>query len=151
VYSLQLGESTDISGLAVVLVFFQYRYHYAMENDLLLCECLQSTRTREEYFNCMNSFITKHEIILEKCIFICTDGARAMVRSMKGAAMQIKNVAQQCTVFHGVLQRQALASKKISAYLKIVLDDTVKIISFLQSRPLQFWLFEILCEEIRSQ
>jgi hypothetical protein len=61
----------------------------------------------------MNSFITKHEIILEKCTDVCTDSARATVRSMKGAAMQIKNVAQQCTVCHGVLQRQALASKKI--------------------------------------
>jgi len=86
-----------------------------------------------------------------KNVLLYVDGARAMVRSMKGAATQIKNVAQQCTVCHGVLQRQALASKKISAYLKIVLDDTVKIISFLQSRPLQFWLFEILCKEIRSQ
>jgi hypothetical protein len=76
--------------------------------------------------------------------FVCTDGAQAMVGSMKGAAMQIKNVAKQCTVCHGVLQRQALASKKISAYLKIVLGDAVKIINFLQSRPLQFWLLEIL-------
>jgi hypothetical protein len=49
VYSLQLGEFTDISGLAVLLVFFQYRCHYAVEDDFLLCECLQSTRTREEY------------------------------------------------------------------------------------------------------
>lgn len=49
VYSLQLGESTDISGLGVLLVFFQYKYHYAIEDDFLLCECLQSTRTREEY------------------------------------------------------------------------------------------------------
>ena len=63
-------------------------------------------------FNCMSCFITKHEIILEKCTDVCTDGAQAMVRSMKGAATQIKNVAQQCTECHGVLQRQALASKK---------------------------------------
>jgi hypothetical protein len=84
----------------------------------------------------MKSFITKHEIIFEKC----TDGAQAMARSMKGAATQIKNVAQ-CTVYHSVLKRQALGSKKITAYLKIVLYDAVKIINFLQSRPLQFWLF----------
>jgi hypothetical protein len=98
----------------------------------------------------MKSFITKHEIILEKCTDVYTDGAQAMARSMKGAAMQIKNVAQ-CTVCHGVLKRQAFAGKKIKAYLKIVLYIAVKIINFLQSRPLQFWLFEILCEEIRSQ
>jgi hypothetical protein len=49
VYSLQLDESTDILGLAVLLVFFQHRYYYAIEDDLLLCECLQSARTGEEY------------------------------------------------------------------------------------------------------
>ena len=76
-------------------------------------------------FNCMKSFITKHEIILEKCTDVCTDGERAMARSMKGAATQIKNVAQ-CSVCHGVLKWQALAIKKIKAYLKIVLYDAVK-------------------------
>ena len=47
VYSLQLDESTDISEPAVLLIFFQYRNHYAIEDDLLLCECLQITRTGE--------------------------------------------------------------------------------------------------------
>jgi hypothetical protein len=48
VYSLQLDESTDILGL-VLLVFFQYMYCYAVEDDLLLSENLLSTRTREEH------------------------------------------------------------------------------------------------------
>jgi hypothetical protein len=42
----------------------------------------------------MKIFITKNEIILEKCSDVCTDGAQAMVRNMKGAVTQIKNVAQ---------------------------------------------------------
>jgi hypothetical protein len=61
-YSLQLHESTDILQLAVLLVFVRYCYHNDVEEDLLLCESLQSNKTGEKIFNCVNSFIKKHEI-----------------------------------------------------------------------------------------
>jgi hypothetical protein len=63
------------------------------EEDLLLCESLQSNTIGQEIFNCMNSFIKKHEISWEKCIDICIDGARAMVRGMKGGVTWIQHVA----------------------------------------------------------
>uniref|UniRef100_A0A674KES1 BED-type domain-containing protein n=1 Tax=Terrapene triunguis TaxID=2587831 RepID=A0A674KES1_9SAUR len=150
-YSLQLDESTDVSGLAVLLVFVRYRFNNIIEEDLLLCESLQSNTTGEEILNCINNFIRKHEISWGKCIDVCTDGARAMIGKMKGAVTRILSVAPESTKSHCVLHRQALAVKKIPASLKIVLDEAVQIINFVKSRPLQSRLFKMLCEEMGSQ
>ncbi|XP_043397851.1 LOW QUALITY PROTEIN: zinc finger BED domain-containing protein 5-like [Chelonia mydas] len=151
-YSLQLDESTDVSGLAVLLVFVRYRFNNIIEEDLLLYESLQSYTTGKEILNCINNFIRKHETSWGKCIDVCTDNARAMIGKIKGAVMQIISVAPESTKSHRVLHRQALAVKKIPpAYLKIVLDEAVQIISFVKSRPLQPRLFKILCEEMGSQ
>ncbi|XP_029768663.1 zinc finger BED domain-containing protein 5-like [Terrapene carolina triunguis] len=150
-YSLKLDESTDVSGLAVLLVFVRYRFNDIIEEDLLLCESLQSNTTGEEIFNCINNFIRKHEISWGKCIDVCTDDARAMIGKMKGTVTRIISVAPESPKSHCVLHRQALALKKIPAYLKIVLDEAVQIINFVKSRPLQSRLFKILCEEMGSQ
>ncbi|XP_065408084.1 zinc finger BED domain-containing protein 5-like [Chrysemys picta bellii] len=150
-YSLQLDESAVVSGLTVLLVFVRYRFKNIIEEDLLLCESLQSNTTGEAIFNCINNFIRKHEISWGKCIDICTDSARAMIGKMKGAVTRIISVAPESTKSHCVLHRQALAVKKIPPYLKIVLDEAVQIINFVKSRPLQSRLFNILCEEMGSQ
>uniref|UniRef100_A0A452HXJ8 DUF4371 domain-containing protein n=1 Tax=Gopherus agassizii TaxID=38772 RepID=A0A452HXJ8_9SAUR len=99
------GTSTDISGLAVLPVFVQKRFNNIIEEDLLLCESLQSNMTGEEIFNYINNFIRKHEIGWEKCIDVCTDSARAMIGTMKGAVMRIISVAPESTKSHCVLHR----------------------------------------------
>uniref|UniRef100_A0A8C3HM34 Zinc finger BED domain-containing protein 5 n=1 Tax=Chrysemys picta bellii TaxID=8478 RepID=A0A8C3HM34_CHRPI len=148
-YSLQLDESTDVSGLAVLLIFVRYKFNNIIEEDLLLCESLQNTTTGEEIF--INNFITKHEISWGKCIDVCADGARAMIGKMKGAVTRIISVAPESTKSHCALHRPALAVKKIPVYLKIVLDEAVQIINFVKSQPLQSRLFKMLCEEMGSQ
>uniref|UniRef100_A0A8C0H0I0 Zinc finger BED domain-containing protein 5 n=1 Tax=Chelonoidis abingdonii TaxID=106734 RepID=A0A8C0H0I0_CHEAB len=121
------------------------------ELDLLLFESLQSNMTGEEIVNCINNCIRKHEINWEKCIDVCTDDARAMIGKMKAAVTRIISVAPESTKSHCILQRQALAVKKIPAYLKIMLDEAVQIINVVKSQPLQSRLFKILCEEKGSQ
>jgi hypothetical protein len=46
-YSLQLDESTDVTGLAVLLVFVRYDFDKFIEEDLLLCVLLQTNTTGE--------------------------------------------------------------------------------------------------------
>jgi hypothetical protein len=50
-FSLQLGESTDVSGLAVLFVFVHYVFRDKMQDDALLCRSLESRETGEEMFN----------------------------------------------------------------------------------------------------
>uniref|UniRef100_A0A8C3HXH4 Uncharacterized protein n=1 Tax=Chrysemys picta bellii TaxID=8478 RepID=A0A8C3HXH4_CHRPI len=55
----------------------------------------------------------------------------------EGAVTRIISAAPESTKSLCVLHRQALAVKKIPASLKIVLNETVQIINFVKSRPLQ--------------
>lgn len=49
-----------------------------------------------------------------------------------------------------MIHRQGLAAKKLSSSYKNALDEGIKIINFLKSRPLNNRLFKIFCVEIRS-
>uniref|UniRef100_K7FJM3 Zinc finger BED-type containing 5 n=1 Tax=Pelodiscus sinensis TaxID=13735 RepID=K7FJM3_PELSI len=146
-YALQLEESTDVAGLAVLLVFVRYDFNSSNEEDLLLCEFLQTNTTGETIYNCINNFMKTHQISWEKCVDVCSDGAKAMVGTVAGA----KNVAPNCTSSHCILHRHALVVKNISPSLKNVLDEAVQIINYIKTRPLQSRLFKIMSEDMGSQ
>ena len=52
---------------------------------------------------------------------------------------------------HGIIYREALAAKKISAKLCVALQDAVKIIDYIKSRALNSRLFSSLCKEMDSE
>ncbi len=52
---------------------------------------------------------------------------------------------------HCVIHREALASKKMSPELKSILNDAVKAINFIKSRPLNACLFRRLCDGMGSE
>jgi hypothetical protein len=149
-FSLQL-ESADVSGLAVLLVFVRYLFQNKIEEDLLPCKSLKSRATGEEIFKVINSYMIEHEISWGKCVNVCTDGARAMTGKMAGVVARIKELAPSCSNSHCVLHRQAPVAKTMETDLKTVLDDAVKIVNYIKSRPLNAIVFNLLCEEMGSQ
>lgn len=149
-FALQMDESTDVAGLAVLLVFVRYQYQTSFEEDLLLCKPLPSNTTGAEIFKMLNTFFTTNQIPWEHCVDVCTDGAKAMVGKTAGAVARIKEVATKCTSSHCILHRQALAVKKMPLSLTTVLNEAVKIINFIKARPLNMRLFHILCDDMGS-
>jgi hypothetical protein len=89
-FSLQLDESTHVSGLAVLLVFVRYLFQNEIEEDLLPCKSLKSRVTGEGIFKVINNYMTEHEISWGKCVDVCTDGARAMTRKTAGVVARIR-------------------------------------------------------------
>ncbi|GBO15784.1 Zinc finger BED domain-containing protein 5 [Araneus ventricosus] len=148
-YALQLDESTDVAGIAIFLVFVRYDFNKKIE-DLLLCESVNIDTTGENIFNCIDNFMTTHEINWGKCIEVCSDGAKAMTGKVRGVVARIKNVAKNCNSTHCILHRYALVTKKISATFKSVLDEAVKIINFIKSKPLQSRIFKAMCKDMGS-
>ena len=47
-FSLQMDESTNVVGLAILLVFIRYTYNKSIEENLLLCESLQANTSGEK-------------------------------------------------------------------------------------------------------
>ena len=92
-----MDESTDVAGFAVLLVFVRYALDKTIEEDLLLCECLQVNTSGKEMFNTIDSYLKMHGILWDKGVDVCSDGAMAMVGKLSGAVARIKNVAPTCT------------------------------------------------------
>ena len=149
-FSLQLDHSTDVEGLSILLVFVRYILNATVGEDLLLCKSLESHACGEEIFNLLDDYIKRHNISWHKCTDVCTDDAKVMVGKFSGAVTRIKSVAPGCTSSHCILHSQALVARNSPLPLKLVLDDAVKIVNFVKSRPLQSRLFKILCNEMGS-
>ncbi|GBN28542.1 Zinc finger BED domain-containing protein 5 [Araneus ventricosus] len=67
-----------------------------------------------------------------------------------GVVARIKNVAKNYNSTHCILHRYALVTKRISATFKSVLDEAVKIINFIKSKPLQSRIFKAMYEDMGS-
>ncbi|XP_055908389.1 zinc finger BED domain-containing protein 5-like [Eupeodes corollae] len=150
-FAMQLDESTDIAGLSILLVFVRYPFDKSIQEDLLICTPLETNTTGEEIFKVINCFMSKHNINWGKCIDICSDGAAAMVGKVKGVVSKIKNIAPRSTSSHCILHRYALVMRRMPTDLKKVLDEAVKIVNFVKSRPLQSRLFKLVCKDMGSQ
>ncbi|XP_072392402.1 zinc finger BED domain-containing protein 5-like [Diabrotica undecimpunctata] len=108
-FALQIDESTDVAGLAILLVIVRYPYESSFEEDMLMCSPLATNTTEKEIFNKINTFFEENNLSWNDCIDICTDVAKAMTGNIAGLVSRIKNKAPNCSSSHCILHRQALA------------------------------------------
>lgn len=149
-YALQLDESTDISKKAIMLVFTRFLWEdQILEDFLFSCELLHTTA--DDIFNALNDFLNKHSVAWTKCVGISTDGAKSMAGNKTGLQARIKAVAPEMKWTHCCIHREALVAKRLSEPLQKILDEVVKIINYIKTRPLQSRLFSLLCKEIGSE
>jgi zinc finger BED domain-containing protein 5/7/8/9 len=149
-YAIQLDESTDVASNANVLVFVRYIWNEHAMEEFLFCRPLQTNTTAEQVFNLLSSFFVENGIDWQKCVGICTDGARSMTGRHSGLVTRIKNIAPNAIWVHCSIHREALATKSIPQGLKEVMDIAVKTVNFIKSRPLNSRLFSVLCNEMGS-
>ncbi|XP_057184698.1 zinc finger BED domain-containing protein 5 [Triplophysa rosa] len=149
-YALQLDESTDIANLSNLLAFVRYVHNGQLQEDFLFCKPLPGQSTAQAIFDILNAFIVSNGIDWSKCVGLSTDGARAMTGHRNGLVARVKTLAPLVSSVHCSIHREALATKKMPTDLKCVLDEAVKIVNFIKTRPLQSRLFRLLCEEMGS-
>ncbi|GBP79554.1 Zinc finger BED domain-containing protein 5 [Eumeta japonica] len=125
-FALQMDESTDVTGLTILLVIVRYPYESSFEEDMLMCSPLPTNTTGEEILNRMNIYFEENNLSWNDCINICTDGVKAMTSKTAGAVSRLKNKAPNCSSSHCILHRQALAMKQMPSNLKLVMDEAVK-------------------------
>ena len=68
----------------------------------------------------------------------------------KGLFKQIQEVAVNCVWVHCNIHKQALAVKRIPSNLNMTLEECVKFVNYIKSRPLNSRLFNELCKEMGS-
>ncbi|XP_067129250.1 zinc finger BED domain-containing protein 5-like [Centruroides vittatus] len=150
-FTLQLDESTDVSGLAVLLVFVKYQYNDELCKDLLMCNDLKNTTTGCDIFYKIDDFIQSNEIDWKKCIDICTDGAKAMQGPISGVVVRIKVAHPSCSSSHCILHRENLAVKNIPRSLKDIFKALTNIVNyFVKKSLLNTRLLKQICTEMGS-
>ena len=90
-----------------------------------------------------------NSISWEKCVGVCTDGARVLTGKNSGVIVKIKAVVPEAQFIHcNNIHLEALVTKFMPKRLKKVFDQAVKVVNFIKSRALNSRLFSILCHEM---
>lgn len=148
-YALQVDESTDVAGKAQLLVFIRYIAGNQITEQFLCCRELVQT-TGQDVFSTVSDYLQSVDLTWKSCVGICTDGAPSMVGTVKGFVSLVKKENPDLITTHCFLHREALVAKTLGNELRSVLDDIVKMVNFIKSRPVKSRLFSLLCEEMES-
>ena len=150
-FSLQLDVSTDVSGNAQLVAFVRYIDTDDIYEHILFCKALEGKTTGEDIFDVVNTFFCENGMSWKSCSSICTDAAASMTGSTRGLIARIKKENPDVKWTHCVIHREALASKRMSPVLHDVLNDCIKVINFIKSRPRNARLFRRLCENMGAE
>ncbi|MEE6510581.1 hypothetical protein FKM82_030541 [Ascaphus truei] len=150
-FSLQVDESTDISDKANLMCFVRYDFANTTREEFLFCKPLTTRTTAEEIFNLIDNYINQNGIEWKKCVGLSSDGARAMAGARTRLFPRIKAVAPDCVWVHCSIHREALAVKKMPLLLTATMQQCVRFINYIKSRPLHSRIFSALCKEMGSE
>lgn len=128
--SIQLDESTDITGIAELLIFgrlvdSEFRVH---EELLDIFELLENTRGID-IFTALDSNIKKFNV-REKLSLICSDGCSSMTGHVDGVAGHLRTNNYTTPLLHCIVHRFSLTTKIVKHDL--VMEYAVKCVNKLR-------------------
>ncbi|GFX90684.1 SCAN domain-containing protein 3 [Trichonephila clavipes] len=150
-FALQVDETTDITGNAQLIAFFRFIHENDIINPFLCCRELPDFTTGKHIFQVISSYLEEIKVSWKSCIDICTDDAPAMSGHLKGFVAHVKELNEDILVTHCFVHREALVTKFLPSDLKIVLEQCVKMVNYIKSRPLKSRLFSKLCQAMEAK
>jgi hypothetical protein len=149
-FALHIDESTDVAELAQLLVFVRYCFEENIQEEFMFCLPLSERCTGSDIFKAVNDHFTAEDISWANYVDICTDGAAALTGHKKGFQSEVQQIGLHVNFIHCIMHRKALASRELEPKLHSVLQEAVKVVNFVKTRPLNSRLFAVLCEEIQA-
>lgn len=149
-FSLQVDESTDISSTAQLLAFIRFYYDGGIIEQFFFCHKLKTRTTGQEIFQCVNTYFENNTLSWKYCIALCTDGAPSMTGRLNGFVTLVREKNPEIVLTHCFLHREALMMKTIGPALQEVLNEVVKMVNYIKSKPMKSRIFAQLCIEMES-
>jgi hypothetical protein len=106
-----LIETTDVAGLAVLIVIVRYINNNSIEDELLFCKPLKTRTTGEDIFNLVHCYLKENGLSWDECVDICSDGAKSMTGKHCGFIASVKSILPEIGSSHCIIHRRALAVK----------------------------------------
>jgi hypothetical protein len=100
---LQIDESTDVAGLAQLLVFVRYCFEENIQEEFMFCLPLSERCTRSDIFKVVNDRFTAEDISRANCVGICTDGAEALTGHKKGFQAEVQQIGPHVNFIHRII------------------------------------------------
>ena len=150
-FAIQLDESTNVTNFPQLLVYVLYIHDFEMIEDFLFCKPLEGPTTSVEIFKVLKDFIDQNGILWEKCVGVCSDGARAMTGRHGGVVTRIQSIAPNAVFTHCSIHREALAAKMLQSSFKDVLDNAIKVVNLIKGRALNSFMFTIMCNDMGAE
>ena len=150
-FALQIDETTDITRKAQLIAFVRFIHENDIINQFLCCRELPDFTTGKHIFDIISSYLEEIKVSWKSCIGICTDGAPAMSGHIKGFSAHVKELNGDILFTHCFLHRETLVTKYLPSELKIVLEQCVKMVNYIKSRPLKSRLFSQLCQAMEAK
>ena len=147
-FSLQIDESTDISGAAQLLANVRYVDGDSIKETFLFCKEMENHTTGEEIFRVTDNYLKEKSLTWDMCVSVCTDGAACMTGRVRGFIAKVKTENPKIVTNHCILHREALVAKTMPPELAEVLDEAVQMVNYIKSRPLKTRLFSQLSAEM---
>ena len=111
-YALQLDESTEVAGLAQLLVYVRYIYGRSIKEDILFCKPLETRTTWEDIFKVLDSFVTSNGLWWLRCVGVCSDGAKAMTGRHSGVVTRLQAISPNATWVHCRIHKRLLLTRE---------------------------------------
>jgi hypothetical protein len=121
-----------------------------LKTNFFFCKNLPGKTTVEEIFRVTDVYIHENNLRWEDCVSICTDGAASVTVKVKDFKAEVRDVNPEIRLDHCFLHGEAIVAKMLPVPLRSVLDEAVKIVNFVKSRPLNSRLFAAPCQEMGS-
>ncbi|GFV85588.1 zinc finger BED domain-containing protein 5 [Trichonephila clavipes] len=149
-FVLQIDESTDVAGLAILLVIVRYPYENSFEEDMLMCSPLPTNTTGEEIFNKINIFFEENNLSWNDCIDVCTDGAKAMTDTSFNLKDRLYEEPWlfRLSFMTDIFQKLNKLNLSLQGKQTTIFQAFNKITAF--KRKLEFWIICIGKREIES-
>ena len=151
-FAIQLDESVDVSGKAQLSAFVRFKDEKDFSEHILFCRPLPGRTTGEDIFNLIDTFFTEHSLDWKCCSHICTDGCASMTGTHRGLIARIRQVNPDIQPMHCIIHIVlSTCINHMSPELHEVLNDSVKVINFIKSRPVNSRMFQTLCDEAGTE
>ena len=153
-FSLQSDEATTSTSDKDAYLICYVRFIDNDDNivaDLLFYKPILINCSAHELFAILNNFFQENNLQWKYCVGLCTDGARAMSVLFGRKRTLVQGLAVNAKWTHCLIQREALASQKLSGNLNGVVKAVVKTVNFIKARPLKARLFQRLCNELGAE
>ena len=147
-FSLQFGESADLSDTAQLCIFIRMVFTDMTAKEELLTVLPMKEHTRgEDIFQSFKNFMEKAQLPVCKLVSITTDGAPAMIDRSNGFIAKCRDdeVFPDFLNYHCIMHQQALCAKMLN--MKEIMDVATKIACSIRARSLQRRLFRAHLEK----